>query len=174
MLESWALDSETLSHYARHQETHAPMPPPLTAALRAADTFGRALSARQQMFYAQISLQLHMRDPTTPGFSAAAVVQELAEELSPYPTVAGTHFEANFGHLMGYSAIYYTYMWSQALAQQMLSAFNSTGYYNPTTAVNYRDRVLRQGGKAPAATLVYDFLGELPNLDGLHAYLRGE
>jgi len=174
MLENWALDTQTLQHYARHDTTDAPMPQHLIDSLRAADTFGRAASARRQMYYAQISLQLHMRDPTVPGFDAAAVVRQLCDEFSPYPYVEGTSFEANFGHLMGYSAIYYTYMWSQAIAQQMLAAFNATSYYDGATALQYRDLVLRRGGQAPAATLVYDFLGKLPELDALHAYLRGE
>ena len=56
----------------------------------------------------------------------------------------------------------------------MLAAFNATSFFDAMTSVQYRDMVLRPGGKAPAAALVYDFLGELPNLDALHAYLRGE
>jgi thimet oligopeptidase len=90
MLENWALDTQTLQHYARHDTTDAPMPQHLIDSLRAADTFGRAASARRQMYYAQISLQLHMRDPTVPGFDAAAVVRQLCDEytrprLTPSP-----------------------------------------------------------------------------------------
>ena len=65
-------------------------------------------------------------------------------------------------------------MWSQALAQQLLAAFNSTGYYDVDTAVRYRDHVLRPGGQADASALVYAFLGQPPSLDALHAWLRGE
>ena len=173
MLEAWALDAPTLRRFATHASTGAPIPHELIDAMRTADTFGRATESRQQMFYAQLSLQLHMRDPTAAGFSAAAVVSELAAQFSPYPHVPGTHFEANFGHLMGYSAIYYTYMWSQSIAKQMLSAFNRSGFYDVDTSVRYRDNVLRPGGKQPAASLVYAFLQEAPNLDALHAWLRG-
>ena len=91
--------------FARHADTDAPMPIELIRALKRADSFGRAADTRQQMYYAQISLQLHMRDPTAPGFDASAVAAALCAEFSPYPQVPGTHFIANFGHLMGYSAI---------------------------------------------------------------------
>jgi thimet oligopeptidase len=173
MLENWAFHAATLRHFATHEETGAPMPDELVSALKAADTFGRATSSRQQMFYAQISLQLHMRDPTTAGFDAEAVADELAATFSPYPTVPGTHFIANFGHLMGYSAIYYTYMWSQALAQALLAPFEQAGYYDPEQTLRYRDLVLRPGGQLPASTLIYDFLGGEPSLDGLHEWLLG-
>ena len=175
MLEEWALDEETLRSFATHDATGAPIPRELIAALRRADVFGRAISTRQQMYYAQVSLQLHMRDPTTPGFDTEAVAAELAAAFSPYPPVGGfTHFVANFGHLMGYSAIYYTYMWSEAIAQAMLQPFKRAGFYDPGTSLRYRDLVLRPGGALPAASLLYTFLGEPPSLDALHRWLRGE
>ena len=158
MLENWAFDPSTLHHFAV-DAAGKPMPGTLIDALRASDHFGRAMSARRQMFCifaidsnrgpfcmrgscnrsehcvgvpartdAQISLQLHMRDPTVAGFDPAAIVAELEQEFSPYPAVPHTHFEANFGHLMGYSAIYYTYMWSQAIAQQVGPPSNSSRF----------------------------------------------
>ena len=138
MLEAWAFDESTLRLFAAHEETGAPIPSDLVAALRAAHSFGRASSTQQQMFYAQISLQLHMRDPTVKGFDAEGVADELASEFSPYPAVADTHFVANFGHLMGYSAIYYTYMWSQAPepARTCFHTVNSRRICNATWTLN--------------------------------------
>ena len=113
-----------------------------------------------------------MRDPTSQGFDVSSVVAELQEQFSPYPMVDGTHFEANFGHLMGYSAIYYTYMWSEAIAQAMLVPFRRSGFYDPDTSLRYRDLVLRPGGTLPAATIVFSFLEQPPSLDALHEWLR--
>ena len=75
---------------------------------------------------------------------------------------------------MGYSAIYYTYMWSEAIAQAMLAPFKEHGFYDADTSLAYRDYVLRPGGKLPAASLVYNYLEEPLSLDALHAWLRGE
>ena len=146
-------------------------PDPFTLALSPWPYHPIALSLALALF-AQISLQLHLRDPTSQGFDVSSVVAELQEQFSPYPMVDGTHFEANFGHLMGYSAIYYTYMWSQALAQMLLQPFKEHGFYDAATAVQYRDHVLRPGGKAPADSLVYRFLQQPPSLDALHVWLR--
>ena len=68
--------------------------------------------------------------------------------------------QLSFGHLEGYSAIYYTYMWSLVLAKDMFSAFAATGNLrDPGVAQHYRKSVLAPGGSRDAADLVQDFLG---------------
>ena len=39
----------------------------------------------------------------------------------------GTYFQASFGHLDGYSAIYYTYMWSLVIAKDLFGPFREAG-----------------------------------------------
>jgi thimet oligopeptidase len=66
---------------------------------------------------------------------------------------------ASFGHLVGYSAMYYTYMWSLVIAKDLFSEFEARGLYDAETCTRYRDRVLCPGGSKDAADLVRDFLG---------------
>jgi thimet oligopeptidase len=73
--------------------------------------------------------------------------------------MADVLFYANFAHLNGCSAIYYTYMWSQVIATDMFSQFEFDGVMNKALAKRYRDKVLATGGSKPAAELVRDFLG---------------
>ncbi|MCA8904655.1 MAG: hypothetical protein KDA43_07455, partial [Hyphomonas sp.] len=80
-------------------------------------------------------------------------------DLSPFDTLPDTHQYANFGHLDGYSAIYYTYQWSLAIATDMFSRFEENGLRDKATAAHYRDSVLVPGSSKPAADLVHDFLG---------------
>ena len=67
--------------------------------------------------------------------------------------------QASFGHLNGYSAMYYTYMWSMVIAKDMFSAFQKAGVLDPATALRYRKTILEPGGSKDAADLVKDFLG---------------
>jgi thimet oligopeptidase len=67
--------------------------------------------------------------------------------------------QASFGHLNGYSAMYYTYMWSLVIAKDMFSKFKAQGILDPATALAYRKAVLQPGGSKDAAQLVADFLG---------------
>ena len=66
---------------------------------------------------------------------------------------------ASFGHLNGYGAKYYTYQWSNSIAEELLSRFKEEGLRNQKTAQDYRNLVLAKTGTKPAAQLVKDFLG---------------
>lgn len=157
MLEEWVWSPEVLQTFAKHYQTGAPIPAELVTRMRAADEFGKGLYARQQMFYASLSLQLHSRDPKT--LDVAETVAELQETITPFKFVEGTHFEESFTHLNGYSAIYYTYMWSLVIAKDMFTVFKQDGLMNRQAAERYRMKVLAPGGSAPAADLVKEFLG---------------
>jgi thimet oligopeptidase len=156
MLEEWVWTPETLQTFAKHYQTGEAIPVDLITRMRAADEFGKGLLVRQQMFYASLSLQLHSRDPKT--IDMPKIVAELQEKITPYKFVENTHFEESFTHLNGYSAIYYTYMWSLVIAKDMFTVFKHDGLLNRETAMRYRTRVLQPGGSEPAAELVKNFL----------------
>ncbi len=83
-----------------------------------------------------------------------------------------THFQCSFGHLYGYGAGYYTYMWSLVIAKDMFSKFDHKNLLDPTIAKRYRDTVLAPGGSAPAATLVANFLGRPFNFESYRLWLN--
>jgi len=99
------------------------------------------------------------------------LVRELQNEYSMFRYVEGTHFHASFGHLEGYSALYYTYMWSLVIAKDLFSAFSPTDLMAPATARRYRDSILAAGGSAPAGELVQRFLGRPFGFDAFEAWL---
>ena len=169
MLEEWVWDPEALAGFARHVESGAPIPAELVARMRAADEYGKGLWVRQQMFYAALSLELHRRDPA--GLDTTAVVAELQERYTPFRHVPGTAFQASFGHLDGYSAIYYTYMWSLVIAKDLFSVFRREGVLSRAPAERYRRAVLEPGGSRPAAELVEAFLGRPFTFDAFTEWL---
>jgi len=156
MLEEWVWTPETLQTFATHYKTGEPIPADLVKRMRAADEFGKGLFVRQQMFYASLSLQLHSREPKS--IDMPKLVAEFQERLTPYRFVEDTYFEESFTHLNGYSAVYYTYMWSLVIAKDMFTVFNRAGLMNRDAALRYRSRVLEPGGSQPAADLVRHFL----------------
>ena len=158
MLEEWMRDAKTLQSFAIHYQTKQPIPMELVEKLRKADELGRGMLVRGQMSLAAISLGLHNRDPK--GLDTTAFVAQMQEKYTPFKHVPGTYFHTAFGHLDGYSAIYYTYMWSLVIAKDMYSMFSAQGdIINPSLAMKYRRAVLDPGGSKPAAELVRDFLG---------------
>jgi thimet oligopeptidase len=157
MLEEWTWAPETLRTFARHYETGEPIPVDLVRRMKAASEFGKGLYVRQQMFYAALSLDLHTRNPE--GLDTSAVVADLQGKYTPFAFVPGTFFETSFTHLDGYSALYYTYMWSLVIAKDMFTMFSRNGLLDVDTAARYRRAVLEPGSSKPAADLVADFLG---------------
>jgi thimet oligopeptidase len=157
MLEEWCWDASVLSRFARHRESGAPIPAELVARMRAADEFGKGLRVRQQMYYAAVSLAFHEADPHS--LDTTAKMAQLQEELTPFRHVPDTYFHESFGHLEGYSALYYTYMWSLVIAKDLFTVFRRQGLMDRDAAARYRRSVLEPGGGAKAADLVRDFLG---------------
>ncbi|MDO6421173.1 M3 family metallopeptidase [Saccharophagus degradans] len=156
MLEEWVWDADTLKTFAKNAAGET-IPDDLIAKMNAGRNFGRALFTRHQMFYAAVSLNYYTGDPA--DIDLTATMKALQKEYSPYAYVEDTYFHASFGHLYGYSATYYTYMWSLVIASDMFSEFEKAGLRNQEVATRYRDTVLAPGGSKDAAEMVEDFLG---------------
>ncbi len=170
MLEEWVWDPGVLAGFARHVDTGAPLPADAVRRMKAADEYGKGLMVRQQMFYAATSLELHRRDPKS--LDTTALVAELQERYTPFRHVDGTYFHESFGHLDGYSAIYYTYMWSLVIAKDLFGPFREKGLMDPEPARRYRRAILEPGGSKPAAELVKDFLGRPHAFDAYEQWLN--
>jgi thimet oligopeptidase len=170
MLEEWCWDASVLRRFARHVETGEPIPSALVERMRAADEFGKGLRVRQQMFYAATSLRLHDRDPA--GLDTTALSAAQQERYTPFRHVPGTWFQESFGHLEGYSAIYYTYMWSLVIAKDLFGVFRREGLLDPAAAARYRRAILEPGGGQPAAELVKGFLGREASFDAFGEWLN--
>lgn len=170
MFEEWAWSREVLDLFARHHKTGAKIPDDLFAAMKAARSFGRALSTQRQIFLATLDQELHSRPP---GFDSTRVVEEVQNATDSFAYVKGTHFQSTFGHLIGYDAGYYSYQWALALSRDVLTRFKKEGLLNATTAAAWRDEVLSRGGGIDERTMVTKFLGRAPNNDAYFAFLKG-
>jgi thimet oligopeptidase len=168
MYEEWAWDSEVLSGFATHHETGEPIPAEMIVRMRAAEEYGKGMHVMQQMFYARLSLAYYNRDPG--GVDVTADMVALKQEMLPTPHTEGTYFSASFGHLHGYSAMYYTYMWSLVIAKDLFTRFESD-LMSTATANDYRAAVLGPGGSKDARELVSDFLGREYAFDAFETWL---
>lgn len=156
MLEQWVWHYETLREFAV-DEKDQPISPALVEKMNAAQHFGEAANTNAQIFYANLALNYHNRDPDT--FELLPLMKELQAQYSPYPYVQNTHFYNNFRHLNGYSSNYYIYQWSQAISMDLFSRFQRNGLRDKATARDYREQVLAAAGSKPAADMVEAFLG---------------
>jgi thimet oligopeptidase len=164
LFEEWAWDPQVLQRFTK-------IPTELVTRMRAADEFGKGIDARQQMFYAAMSLQYYRKDPSS--FEPLELLKTLQAKYSHFPYVEGNHFNLSFGHLVDYSAMYYTYMWSKVIAKDLLTPFKQGGMLNTEAARRYRHMILEQGGSKDANELVNDFLGRPYQFDAFREWLEG-
>jgi len=173
MLEEWIRDPPTLLRFAHHVETGEPVPAEFLSKLRRADAVSRGLDTQRQLVLGTLSLEYYDRDPA--DLETTELLEATYRKFPLVPFHPGTHFQCNFGHLNGYSAIYYTYMWSLVIAKDLFSKFQEgKTILDPTVARRYRETVLAPGSRKPAAELIEDFLGRPLSFDAFENWLDRE
>jgi thimet oligopeptidase len=170
LFEEWAWDHEALGRFAVHHRTGETIPRDLVGRMRKARNFGRALWVRHQMFYAAVSLRCYAADPA--GLDTSWLIADLQNRYSLFRFVDGTYFQASFGHLDDYSALYYTYMWSLVIEKDIFEAFLEEGVMSRNTAARYRKEILAPGGSGDAADLVRGFLGRDYTFQAFESWLH--
>jgi thimet oligopeptidase len=172
LFEEWAWDYQVLQRFAVHHETGETIPEALVERMREARDFGRGLAVRHQMFYAALSFAYHNEQPD--GLDSTALMKKLQNEYSLFRFVDGTYFQACFGHLNDYSALYYTYMWSLVIAKDAFQAFKESGTLSTRSAQRYREAVLAPGGSKDGGDLIRDFLGREYSFEAFERWLDGK
>ncbi len=169
LLEEWAWSHEVLKGFAKHHQTGEVIPQEMVDKMRKADEFGKGVGVMRQLFYAAYSFYLHQQDPQT--LDLKAFTTDIYKRFSPYQAIKDGAVYANFGHLMGYSSMYYTYQWSLVIAKDLWTRFEKEGLLSPKVVQDYAQKVLAPGGTKAAADLAKDFLGREYKMDAYKAWL---
>lgn len=169
MLEEWVWDGDILKRFAINDKGETITDEIIDKMLKA-KLFGEGLNVKTQMYYAALSLNYYRQDPQNIDLTKTMIA--LKQQYSNFEYMDGTHFYANFGHLVGYSAMYYTYMWSLVIAADMFSEFKQTGLLANELAERYRNTILAPGGSVDAERLVENFLGRPYNFSAFKEKLQ--
>lgn len=161
MLEEWLQDKEILSMLSSHYQTGESLPDELIEKIMALRTSTAGMSLARQLFFAYLSLQLFeagaQKDPY-------AMSIELSKKTRPFLVFdPEDHDYAAFGHLTGYGAKYYSYMWSNVFALDLFDTISQHGLLNPQIGARYVTQVIGQGGSVDPDKLLEDFLGRKPS-----------
>ena len=159
MLEHWTWEPSVLRGFTRHVTTEEPLPEALLAQMVAAKNVGSGLHYLRQLYFARLDLAYHdagaVKDTDAPA--------EAFHGITGFPFPAGTHFQAGFGHLFGYDAGYYGYLWSQVFGDDMYEVFKGGPEIEAAAGLDYRRTILEAGGTLDGADLVRGFLGREPS-----------
>ena len=172
MYEEWARRLETLSKVADYCEPACPrVDAAMTERLKNVKNYGRGLHYARQALYAQYDMALHGKDAK--NIEPLKLWQDM-EGKTALGYVSGQQFPGQFGHLMGgYQAGYYSYMWSEVIALDMLSSFGDQ-LMDKKVGAHYRNTVLAQGGQKHGEQMVKDFLGRDPDSKAFFNEISGK
>jgi thimet oligopeptidase len=159
IMENWTWEPGVLQRFARHHETGEPIPPDLVERMVAARRLNIGILTLRQIQLGMLDLELHGPKPEKDLDEITRRISRVT--LLPYQE--GTFFPASFGHLFGYDAGYYGYLWAEVFGDDMWSRFRAEGVTNPEVGMSYRREILEQGGTADGGQLLQRFLGREPS-----------
>jgi len=170
IMEHWAWEKEALQRFAVHYLSGDPIPDDLVARMLAVKQLNSGIDVQQQLLYAAIDMTFHDGFESASAKDTTSLVQHLSERYTLFPLPEGTCLQASFGHLIGYAAGYYGYLWSRVFADDLYSVFKRDGIFSAETGRRFR-QVLAAGGGVDPMVLIEDFLGRAPNMDAFLAEL---
>lgn len=169
LYEHWLTVPAVLEKHALHVKTGKPMPKELLDKMLAARTFGAGFATVEFTASALVDMAYHAR-PDAPA-EPLAFETETLEKLAMPDTIAMRHRTPHFSHVFagdGYSAGYYSYMWSEVLDADAFSAFEETGDpFNPALAKKLRENIYAAGGSKDPEELYTAFRGKMPTADAM-------
>ncbi len=168
VMENWMSEPEVLRLFARHYETGEIIPDELIEKITASDKFNEGFKTVEYMAASYLDMAYHTRTTTddidTRSFEKAAMAKiHLMDEI--IPRYRSTYFAHIFSG--GYSAGYYSYLWSEVLDADTFQAFKEAGLFDQSTARRYRQHILSRGNTRPGMELYKAFRGRLPTVEPL-------
>jgi len=168
--EMWAVWPEVLKNYAKHHKTGEPMPTELLDKMAAAEKFNQGFKTTQYLSASLLDQAWHQLKPAEVsndvlGFEAAAL-KKAGVDFAPVPPRYRTSY---FSHAFsgGYSAGYYSYLWSEVLDADTVEYFKEHGGLRRENGDRFREKLLSRGGTDEALNLFKNFTGRDPYIEPL-------
>lgn len=169
LLENWLSTPQVLGKYALHYKTGEPIPQRLVDRINKASTFNSGFATTELLASALVDMKLHLAGDKTidpDQFERDALVQ-----LNMPHELVMRHRTPQFSHVFssdGYSAGYYSYLWSVVLAADAFSAFTEAGGpYDKAVAARLRQNVFTVGNTVDPAVGYRAFRSRDPKIDAL-------
>jgi peptidyl-dipeptidase Dcp len=162
--EMWILWPEVLAEYARHVETGEPLPSDVVERLRGSEMFNQGFATSEYLAASWLDQAWHSLSPA----QAAAVEDVAAFEAAALadigldsPAVPTRYSSTYFAHVFsgGYSAGYYSYIWSEVLDADTVEWFRENGGLTRANGERFRRRLLGVGGSKDPLEAYRDFRG---------------
>ncbi|XP_059485004.1 mitochondrial intermediate peptidase [Neocloeon triangulifer] len=158
LMEYFAADPRVIRSFARHYQTHEPIPDAMLARLCASKNVFAASEMQLQVFYSALDQMYHGHHPL-PGKDTTEILKMVQEKHYGLPYVDNTAWQLRFSHLVGYGAKYYSYLLSRAIASWIWQQYFEENPFCSDAGERFRRECLAHGGGLPPRQLVAAALG---------------
>lgn len=169
LLEHWLDTPEVLQKYAVHYETGKPIPQALVDKIANASTFNQGFATTEYLASALIDMKLHLAGDVT--IDADKFERETLTALGMPKEIVMRHRTPQFAHVFssdGYSAGYYSYLWSDVITADSFGAFTEgKGPYDAKVAASLKKNIFSVGNTIDPADAYRNFRGRDPKVEAL-------
>jgi peptidyl-dipeptidase Dcp len=168
--EMWMDWPEVLKNYAKHYQTGEPIPQALLDKVEAAEKFNQGYKTTEYLAASLLDQTWHQLKPTEIPKDAVTFEKQALEKAGvDFPPVPPRYRSFYFSHAFagGYSAGYYSYLWSEVLDADSVEWMKEHGGLKRENGDHFREALLSRGGSADALGLFKNFTGRDPYIEPL-------
>ena len=169
LLEHWLSTPQVMQRFALHYQTGKPIPQELVDKINRTATFNQGFATVEYLSAALVDMKLHLAGDQK--IDPDAFERETLAQLGMPKEIVMRHRTPQFLHVFssdGYSAGYYSYLWSDVLTADAFGAFvEGKGPYDKSVAERLRKNVFSVGNTVDPADAYRAFRGRDPKIDAL-------
>ncbi|MDX5592633.1 M3 family metallopeptidase [Pseudovibrio sp. SPO723] len=169
LYEHWLSEPEVLERFAVHYKTGEPIPQALLDKLLAAANFNQGFATVEYLATAMVDMAIHSE--AKDDFDPQTFEKEVLERIDMPSQIIMRHRTPHLAHAFagdGYSAGYYSYIWSEVMDADAFEAFKEAGDpFHPETAQRLLTAIYSAGGKQSPEQAYLDFRGKMPSIEPL-------
>ena len=168
IMENWAAEPEVMKMYAKHYKTGEVIPDALIEKMQKAGTFDQGFVTTEYLAASILDMAYHTQK-TAITTDAETFEKEAMNKINLPSTIIPRYRSTYFNHIFagGYSAGYYSYIWSGVLDTDAFEVFKINGLFNQDYAKSFRKNVLEKGGTEDPMELYKSFKGAEPSVEPL-------
>ncbi len=170
IMEHWVFEPEVLKVFAKHYQTGEVIPAELIDKLDKSGKYGQGFVTTEYVAASLLDMDFHVMKEIPQDLNVMDFEDKTLSKRGLLKQIPSRYRTTYFNHTMGggYTAGYYSYLWSEVLDCDAFRAFKETGdIFNQEVATKFRNYVLTPGGIDDASVMYVNFRGKEPGTDAL-------
>ncbi len=168
IMENWAAEPEVMKMYAKHYKTGEVIPDALIEKMEKAGTFDQGFITTEYLAASLLDMEYHSQKAAIKS-NAETFEKQAMDKIGLPSSIIPRYRSTYFNHIFagGYSAGYYSYIWSGVLDTDAFDVFKTNGLFNQKDANSFRKNILEKGGTQEPMELYKAFRGAEPSVKPL-------